>query len=132
MALIDESNLLAMKARAAKFRTNHVGTKLNQAELHEFEALVEKRNQSPSEFIRGLVLREIEEDKKPQMGALASVELEELTAIKLLLLNTLPRLLKGEKMSAETFTSLETEIKKRKPNWAVEVEKDWKQRSRKA
>jgi hypothetical protein len=26
MALIDESNLLAMKARAAKFRTHQVGT----------------------------------------------------------------------------------------------------------
>ena len=32
MAMLNESNLLAMKARAAKFRTNHVGTKLNEAE----------------------------------------------------------------------------------------------------
>ena len=56
MAMLNESNLLAMKARAAKFRTNHVGTKLNEAELHEFEALAEKRKQSPSELIRGLVL----------------------------------------------------------------------------
>lgn len=56
MAMLDESNLLAMRARAAKFRTNHVGTKLNEAELHEFEALAEKRKQTPSELIRGLVL----------------------------------------------------------------------------
>lgn len=35
MAMLNESNLLAMRARAAKFRTNHVGTKLNEAELHE-------------------------------------------------------------------------------------------------
>jgi hypothetical protein len=48
MAMLNESNLLAMKARAAKFRTNHVGTKLNEAELHEFEALAEKRKQTPS------------------------------------------------------------------------------------
>ena len=60
MALLNESNLLAMKARAAKFRTHHVGTKLNESELHEFEALAEKRKQSPSELIRGLVLGEIE------------------------------------------------------------------------
>jgi hypothetical protein len=53
MAMLNESNLLAMKARAAKFRTHHVGTKLNEAELHEFEALAEKRKQSPSELIRG-------------------------------------------------------------------------------
>jgi hypothetical protein len=51
MAMLNESNLLAMKAKAAKFRTHHVGTKLNEAELHEFEALAEKRKQSPSELI---------------------------------------------------------------------------------
>jgi DNA primase catalytic core, N-terminal domain len=43
MAMLNESNLLAMKAKAAKFRTHHVGTKLNEAELHEFEALAEDR-----------------------------------------------------------------------------------------
>jgi len=65
MAMLNESNLLAMKAKAAKFRTHHVGTKLNEGELHEFEALAEKRKQSPSELIRGLVLGEIERDKQP-------------------------------------------------------------------
>ena len=39
MAMLNESNLLAMKAQAAKFRMHHGGTKLNEAELHEFEAL---------------------------------------------------------------------------------------------
>ena len=39
MAMLNESNLLAMKERAAKFRTHHVGTKLNEA----------KRQRSPSE-----------------------------------------------------------------------------------
>ena len=63
MAMLNESNLLAMKAKAAKFRTHHVGTKLNEAELHEFEALAERRKQTPSELIRGLVLGEIERDK---------------------------------------------------------------------
>lgn len=69
MALLNESNLLAMKARAAKFRTNHVGTKLNEAELHEFEALAERRKQTPSELIRGLVLGEIEREKQSTPNA---------------------------------------------------------------
>jgi hypothetical protein len=47
MAMLNESNLLAMKARAAKFRTNHVGAKLNEAELHDCEALAERRKQTP-------------------------------------------------------------------------------------
>jgi hypothetical protein len=53
MALLDETNLAAERARHAKFRTNHVGTKLNEAELREFEALTEKRKQTPSGRIEG-------------------------------------------------------------------------------
>jgi hypothetical protein len=48
MAILEEANLLAERARHAKHRTHHVGTKLNEGELHEFEALAEKRKQSPS------------------------------------------------------------------------------------
>ena len=56
MAMLNESNLLAMKAKAAKFRTHHVGTKLNEAELHEFEALANKRHELPSKLVRELLL----------------------------------------------------------------------------
>ena len=64
MALLDESNLLAERARHAKFRTNHVGTKLNEAELHELGELVAKRKEIPAELILGLVLRELKRDKE--------------------------------------------------------------------
>ena len=63
MAILEEANLLAERARHAKYRTHHVGTKLNEHELHEFEALAERRQQTPSELIRGLVLGEIERDQ---------------------------------------------------------------------
>ncbi len=43
MALLDKDNLAVRMAKAAKHRINHVGTKLNEAELQEFEALAEKR-----------------------------------------------------------------------------------------
>ena len=76
MALLDETNLAAERARAAKHRTNHVGTKLNAAELKEFEALATRWKQTPSELIRGLVLREIELEKEPAPELRASVELE--------------------------------------------------------
>jgi hypothetical protein len=72
MAILEEANLLAERARHAKHRTHHVGTKLNEHELHEFEALAERRKQTPSELIRGLVLREIERgwptSEQPQNG----------------------------------------------------------------
>jgi hypothetical protein len=128
MALIDEANLAAMRAKAAKFRTNHVGTKLNERELHEFEALAEKRQQSPSELIRGLVLREIEQDKQPAPALRASAELEEITALRLLLVNVLPKLAVGDTMTLETYQGIEAEIKKRKSSRGLELLKEWWQR----
>ena len=43
MALLDEKNLAAEAAKRARFRVHHVGTKLNEAELHELEVLAAKR-----------------------------------------------------------------------------------------
>ena len=63
MALLDEKNLAAEAAKRARFRVHHVGTKLNEAQLHELEVLAAKRKQTQAELIRGLVLREIEQDQ---------------------------------------------------------------------
>ena len=128
MALIDEANLAAQHRKAAKYRTNHVGTKLNEGELREFEALAEKRQQSPSELIRGLVLGEIERDKQPAPELRGSAELEEITALRLLLINVLPKLAVGDTMTLEAYKDLEAEIKKRKSGRATELLKEWQQR----
>jgi hypothetical protein len=131
MAILEEANLLAERARHAKHRTHHVGTKLNEHELHEFEALAERRRQSPSELIRGLVLGEIERDQQPAPELRPSVELEEITALRLLLINVLPKLAVGETMTLETYQGLETEIKKRKASRGLELLKEWQQRGSK-
>lgn len=131
MALLDEANLAAEAAKRAKHRINHVGTKLNEAELREFEALAEKRKQTPAELIRGLILREIEQAKQPATEVRASVELEEITALRLLVVNVLPKLAVGEKMTPETYQKLETEIKNRKSSRGLELLKEWQQRGSK-
>lgn len=128
MALLDETNLAAERARHAKFRTNHVGTKLNEAELREFEALAEKRKQTPSELIRGMVLREIEGEKQPAPELRASVELEEITALRLLITNILPKLTTGETMKLEAYKEITAEIAKRKSPRSLELVKDWQER----
>ena len=46
MALLNEKNLAAEAAKRARYRVHHVGTKLNEAELHELEALAAKRNET--------------------------------------------------------------------------------------
>ena len=84
----------AEAAKRARFRVHHVGTKLNQAELHELEVLAAKRKQTQAELIRGLVLREIEQD---QTGLRPSAEMVENTACRLLLVNLLGPLAKGRR-----------------------------------
>jgi hypothetical protein len=118
MALLDESNLLAERARHAKFRTNHVGTKLNEAELHELGELVAKRKETPAELIRGLILRELKRDKK---GMRPSAELIEITAIRLQIMNLLRPVLTGIKVTPEVFDSVIKEVKNRKRALALEI-----------
>ena len=131
MALLDEANLAAEAAKRAKHRVNHVGTKLNEGELREFEALAEKRKQTPAELIRGLILREIEQTKQPATEVRASAELEEITALRLLLVNVLPKLAVGETMTPEAYQKLEPEIKNRKSSRGLELMKEWQQRGSK-
>ena len=103
MALLNENNLQARIEKAKKHRVNHVGTKLNQGELHAFEALCEKREQTPSELIRMLVLREIETN---ETGSIPSPELVEILSIRLFLVNVLrPLITTGEPLPEKTWES---------------------------
>lgn len=120
MALLDEKNLPAERARRARFGVNHVGTKLNEAELRDLEALAAKRNQ-----IRGLIFREIEQGKS---GPHPSVELEEITACRLLLINVLGPLAMGRKMSPELLSATIEEITKQEVRLARGRLKDYEAR----
>jgi hypothetical protein len=124
MALLDESNLMAERARHAKFRTNHVGTKLNEAELHELGELVAKRKETPAELIRGLILRELKQDKE---GLRPSVEMIEITAIRLQIMNLLKPVLTGIKVTPDVFEAIIKEVKNRKRGLALEVLEDYEQ-----
>ena len=67
----EAERMAALTAKRAGFRLQHVGTKLNQGELRELEALLARRGQRQGEFIRGLILAEIERDRQ---GVKASAE----------------------------------------------------------
>jgi hypothetical protein len=121
MALLDERNLAAGAAKRARFRVHHVGTKLNQAELHELEVLAAKRKQTQAELIRGLVLREIEQD---QTGLRPSAEMVEITACRLLLVNLLGPMAKGQAITQEGFDGIVDEVKKQKARVARDRLKD--------
>ena len=77
MALVDEKNLIAEAAKRARFRVHHVGTKLNEEERHELEALAAKRSQTQGGADPGILTDEIEQEKTSHR---ASVEMVEITA----------------------------------------------------
>src|ERR1022692_5213764 len=111
MALLDEKNLATEAAKRARFRVHHVGTKLNQAELRELEALAAKRKQKQGELIRRLILRELEHDKT---GLRPSAEMVEITACRLLLVNLLGPLGREEGLSQGGLTGIADRAKGRK------------------
>jgi hypothetical protein len=98
-----------------------VGTKLNQADLHELEVLAANRKQTQAELIRGLVLREIERDKA---GLRPSAEMVEITACRLLLVNLLGPLAKGQVMTSAVFDEIVDLVKKQKARVALDRLKD--------
>ena len=107
----DGEQIAARVAKRAEFRLHHVGTKLNERELGELEALRAKRQQTQGELIRGLILAEIERDRQ---GVKASAELEEITAVRLLLVNLLRPAATGQPMPVKTFEAYIAETNKRK------------------
>jgi hypothetical protein len=107
----DGEQIAARVAQRAGFRLHHVGTKLNERELGELEALRAKRGQTQGELIRGLILAEIERDRQ---GVKASAELEEITAVRLLLVNLLRPAATGQPMPVKTFDAYIAETNKRK------------------
>ena len=122
MALLDEKNLAGEAARRARFRVHHVGTKLNEAEVRELEALATKRGQTQAELIRGLILREIEQSKTRHR---ASAEMVEITACRLLLTHLLRPGATGQPMTEQAFDGLLEEVKKHKARVAEDRLKDY-------
>jgi hypothetical protein len=121
MALLNEKNLAAEAAKRARFRVHHVGTKLNETELRQLEVLAAKRKQTQAELIRGLVLREIEQD---QTGLRPSAEMVEITACRLLVVNLLGPLLKGQVVNSEVFDGIVDMVKRQKVRVAMDRLKD--------
>jgi hypothetical protein len=121
MALLDETRLTAERARRAKYRLHHVGTKLNEGELREFEALAARRGQTQAELIRGLILDELKRDPE---GLRPSAEMVEITSCRLLVVNLLRPLVTGETVTEKAFDGIIDEVKKHKVRVARDRLKD--------
>ena len=105
------------RTRTRISRDKTVSTKLTEAEFAQVERLADGRSQWISEWVREVIQAAIRDQESLQ--GLASFA--EIQAIRLLLVNTLEPLLRGEKMSAEQFRELLRYVKINKRKAAEEM-----------
>jgi hypothetical protein len=105
-----------VKGRESRNRT--LNTKLTPTEAAAVEAASEADGKAVGEWLRDLALRELGRDN-PQLPSLALIG--EITAIRLLLINTLEPLLRGEKMTPEQFKEMLRYVKTNKRKAAADM-----------
>lgn len=103
-----ESQPGARRVRGREKRNITLNTKLTRAEYAEVEHHCESLGLDFGEWLRGLVLREVR-DEAQQLALMG-----EITGLRLLLINTLEPLMRGDKMTAEQFKEMLRYVKANK------------------
>ncbi|WP_263359643.1 hypothetical protein [Acidicapsa ligni] len=105
-----------VKGRESRNQT--LNTKLTPTEAAAVEAASEADGKAVGEWLRDLALRELGRDNR-QLPSLALMG--EITAIRLLLINTLEPLLRGDKMTPEQFKEMLRYVKTNKRKAAADM-----------
>jgi GAF domain-containing protein len=114
--LLNEAQQVQRRVRGREKRSITLNTKLTRSEFAEVERYCEARGFGFGEWLRDLVLREI---RNTQGSSLALMG--EITAIRLLLVNALEPLLRGEKMTPEQFKEMLRYVKTNKRKAAADM-----------
>jgi len=116
--LSTESRQSHRKVRGREKRNMTLNTKLTELEFAEVEQFCEARNVAFGEWVREVVLREVRglEDRLGTVPLLG-----EITGLRLLLINTLEPLLRGEKMTPEQFKEMLRYVKTNKRKAAADM-----------
>jgi len=114
--LLNEAQQVQRRVRGREKRSITLNTKLTRSEFAEVERYCEARGFGFGEWLRDLVLREI---RGTQGSSLALMG--EITAIRLLLVNALEPLLRGEKMTPEQFKEMLRYVKTNKRKAAADM-----------
>jgi len=104
----------SVKGRESRNQT--LNTKLTPSETAAIEAASRADGKAVGEWLRDLALREIRSDVIPSAALMG-----EIAAIRLLLINTLEPLLRGDKMTAEQFKEMLRYIKINKRKAATDT-----------
>lgn len=105
-----------LKGRESRNQT--LTTKLTPTEAAAVEAASEADGKTVGEWLRDLALRELGCGSR---GLPPVVLIGEITAIRLLLINTLEPLLRGEKMTSEQFKEMLRYVKSNKRKAAADM-----------
>jgi hypothetical protein len=98
-------------------RCKTASTKLTEVEYVEVERLAESHGQWLSEWLRDVVLAAVREQRTQQIAAAFT----EIQALRLMLINTLEPLLRGEKMTPEQFKEMLRYVKTNKRKAAADM-----------
>jgi len=116
--LSTESQQSHRKVRGREKRNMTLNTKLTELEFAEVEQFCEARNVAFGEWVREVVLREVR-GSEDRLGTVTL--LGEITGLRLLLINTLEPLLRGEKMTPDQFKEMLRYVKTNKRKAATDV-----------
>ena len=116
--LLMDSRQSHRKVRGREKRNITLNTKLTEREFGEVELFCESQSIAYSEWVREVVLREVRDSKSPVAN---SPLLGEIAGLRLLLINTLEPLLRGEKMTPEQFKEMLRYVKNNKRKAAADL-----------
>jgi hypothetical protein len=116
--LSTESRQPHRKVRGREKRNMTLNTKLTELEFAEVERFCVSHNMAFSEWVREVVLREV---RGPEDRPASAPLLGEITGLRLLLINTLEPLLRGEKMTPDQFKEMLRYVKTNKRKAAADM-----------
>jgi hypothetical protein len=113
-----ESGQPHRKVRGRDKRNMTLNTKLTEREFAEVERFCESHAIAFSEWVREVVLREV---RGTDSGTSTMPLFSEITGLRLLLINALEPLLRGEKMTPEQFKEMLRYVKANKRKAAADT-----------
>jgi hypothetical protein len=121
MALVNDDSIAHRARKLESLRMTNVSSRLTRGETDHLDELAKKHRLQRGEFIRQLILDELALDSGDPP---VSVELVEIIGLRLMLTNLLKPLATGQKITAEVFDGVITEVKKHKRGLAIKTRTD--------
>ena len=116
----------ARRVRGRVKRNITLNTKLNRNEYSEVERHCNSLGLDYGEWLRSLIMREVRDNSR---NATYFALMGEVTSLRLLLINTLDPLLRGEQMTAEQFKEMLRYVKANKRKAAEDTLASYAERS---